>query len=311
MRIRLDLGYDGTDFSGWAVQPGLRTVQGSLQTALDTLLRLEPGTAEVVVAGRTDAGVHADGQVCHVDVPAGSWTALPRRSALDPATSLLRRLSGVLPADVRVHRVGVAPPGFDARFSATWRRYTYRVCDHPAGVPPLRRRDVVPYPRPLDAAAMDQAGRQLLGLHDFAAFCRRREGATTIRTLLEYGWVRDEQGFLVARVMADAFCHSMVRALVGAVLPVGDGRREVGWPRQVLAAGVRDPAVTVAPARGLVLSQVGYPAVGDLARRAEEARSRRVLPDGADGAERAGAPEWAGAPERADGAEAAEEPGPG
>jgi tRNA pseudouridine38-40 synthase len=278
VRVRLDLGYDGTDFAGWAAQPGQRTVQGTLQAALVTLLRLEPARVALVVAGRTDAGVHATGQVCHVDLPEGVWTAIPGRGRLDPAESMLRRLAGVLPPDVRVHAVAPAPEGFDARFSAVWRRYTYRVCDHPAGVPPLRRHEVMPYPRPLDVATMDDAAGRLLGLHDYAAFCRRREGATTIRTLVEYGWTRDDDGLVVAGVVADAFCHSMVRALVGAVLPVGDGRRGVGWPAQVLAAGVRDPAVTVAPARGLVLSEVGYPADGELARRAEESRCRRVLP---------------------------------
>jgi tRNA pseudouridine38-40 synthase len=278
VRVRLDLGYDGTDFAGWAVQPGQRTVAGTLQAALATLLRVDSAQVELVVAGRTDAGVHAAGQVCHVDVPEDAWAALPGRSTLDPARSMLRRLAGVLPPDVRVHGVALAPEGFDARFSAVWRRYTYRVCDHPAGVPPLRRHEVMHHPRPLDVAAMDEAAARLLGLRDFAAFCRRREGATTIRTLLAYGWTRDHDGFVVARVLADAFCHSMVRALVGALLPVGDGRREVCWPVQVLAAGVRDPAVTVVPARGLVLSEVGYPADGELARRAEEARSRRTPP---------------------------------
>lgn len=278
VRVRLDLGYDGTGFAGWAVQPGLRTVQGTLQAALATLLRISPEQVDVVVAGRTDAGVHASGQVCHVDVPAAAWASLPGRSSLSPTASLLRRLAGVLPPDVRVHAVDIAPEGFDARFSAVGRCYTYRVCDHPAGVPPLRRHDVVPYPRPLDQAAMDDAARRLLGLHDFAAFCRRREGATTIRTLVEFAWTRDVEGLVVARVVADAFCHSMVRALVGTVLPVGEGRRDAGWPARVLAAGVRDSAVNVAPARGLVLSEVLYPPDDELALRAEQARTRRVLP---------------------------------
>lgn len=233
-----------------------------------------------MVAGRTDSGVHATGQVCHVDVPATAWAALPGRSSLDPPASMLRRLAGVLPPDVRVQRVGLAPPGFDARFSALWRRYVYRLDDHPAGVPPLRRRDVVAHPRPLDVPAMDGAAGQLLGLRDFAAFCRRREGATTIRTLLDYRWNRDGDGLVVARVRADAFCHSMVRALVGAALAVGEGRRDPGWPARVLAAGVRDSAVQVAPARGLVLTEVGYPPDGELALRADEARTRRVLPAG-------------------------------
>jgi tRNA pseudouridine38-40 synthase len=278
VRVRLDVGYDGSDFAGWAVQPGQRTVQGTLQSALATLLRLDPVQVELVVAGRTDAGVHAAGQVCHLDVPGRVWAGVPGRGTRDPAASLLRRLAGVLPPEIRVHRVGPAPAGFDARFSAVWRRYSYRICDHPAGVPPLRRHEVVPHSRPLDVTAMDDAARRLLGFHDFAAFCRRREGATTIRTLLEFGWTRDSQGLVVGRVVADAFCHSMVRALVGAVLPVGEGRRDADWPTSVLAGGVRDPAVNVAPARGLVLSEVGYPADDQLALRAEQARRRRGLP---------------------------------
>jgi tRNA pseudouridine38-40 synthase len=179
---------------------------------------------------------------------------------------------------VRVHGAAVAPPGFDARFAALSRRYAYRICDDPAGVPPLRRHDVVTHRRPLDAAAMTAAAATLVGLRDFAAFCRRRAGATTVRTLLEYAWDRDEQGFLVARVVADAFCHSMVRALVGAVLPVGEGRRAVDWPAAVAAAGVRDPAVAVAPAHGLTLEEVRYPADDALEARVSAARAVRRLP---------------------------------
>jgi tRNA pseudouridine38-40 synthase len=276
VRVRLDLGYDGTAFAGWAAQPGQRTVQGVLTGALATVLRHD---VALTVAGRTDAGVHATGQVCHLDVPPAAWEALPGRAVgRSPAEALLSRLAGVLPADVRVHGVRVAPPGFDARFAALSRRYAYLVCDDPAGVPPLRRHDVVAHRRPLDAAAMSEAAASLAGLHDFAAFCRRREGATTVRTLLEYRWDRDELGFLVARVVADAFCHSMVRALVGAVLPVGEGRRPVGWPAAVLAAGVRDPAVTVAPAHGLTLVEVTYPPDDALAARAAESRAVRRLP---------------------------------
>jgi tRNA pseudouridine38-40 synthase len=275
--VRLGLGYDGTDFSGWAVQPGRRTVAGVLVAGLATVLRTAEQELALVVAGRTDAGVHATGQVCHVDLPAGAWERLPGRSDLPPGAALLRRLRGVLPGDVRVHEAAVAPPGFDARFSAVSRRYAYRLCDDPAGVPPLRRRDVVAWPRALDPAAMAAAAAALTGLHDFAPFCRRREGATTIRTLLEYGWSRDADGLVVARVVADAFCHSMVRALVGAVAAVGDGRRLAGWPREVLAGGVRDPGVAVAPAHGLVLEHVAYPPDADLAARAEEARRVRTL----------------------------------
>ncbi len=280
LRVRLDLGYDGTDFAGWAAQPGLRTVEGTLTQALATVLRTGPGQVRVVVAGRTDAGVHATGQVCHVDVPAGPWAALPGRSTLAPHEALVRRMRGVLPADVRVTSAVRAPSGFDARFSALRRRYAYRVCDDPAGVPPLRRRDVLAHLRSVDVAAMDAAAARLTGLHDFAAFCRRREGATTVRTLLEYRWTRDADGFAVARVVADAFCHSMVRALVGAALAVGEGRRPGNWPAAVLATRARDAGVTVAPPHGLVLEEVVYPADGELAARAALSRSVRELPPG-------------------------------
>jgi len=275
VRVRLDLDYDGTDFAGWAAQPGQRTVAGALSEALATVLRTTPDTLDLVVAGRTDAGVHATGQVCHVDVEAQAWSALPGRSRLEPGPALVRRLAGVLAPDVRVRAARVALPGFDARFSALRRRYAYRLDDAGVGAAPLRRRDVVAHRRPLDVPAMDAAARELLGLHDFAAFCRRREGATTVRTLLEYHWYRDADGLVVARVVADAFCHSMVRALVGALLPVGEGRRDGAWPCRVLAGRVRHPAVTVAPALGLVLVEVTYPPDADLAARARESRTAR------------------------------------
>jgi tRNA pseudouridine38-40 synthase len=277
VRVRLGLAYDGTDFSGWARQPGRRSVEETLAAALGVLLRL-PEPPRLVVAGRTDAGVHASGQVAHADVPADAWRAIPGRSRRTPAEELLVRLAGVLPGDVRVHAAGLAPPGFDARFSALRRRYAYRVGDAPSGVPPLRRRDVLAHRRPLDVEGMHAAARNLLGLHDFAAFCRRRDGATTIRTLLDYSWAREPAtGFLTATVVADAFCHSMVRALVGAVLPVGEGRRPVEWPAEVLAAAVRHPGVAVVPPHGLVLEEVTYPADDRLGERAEQARQVRQL----------------------------------
>ncbi len=247
-----------------------------LSAALATVLRMPPEAVVPVVAGRTDAGVHAAGQVCHLDVPQASWQALPGRSSRTPADSLVRRLAGVLPAEIRVHEAAPAAPGFDARFSALSRRYAYRVSEHPGGPPPLRRRDVLDHRRDLDVEAMDRACRTLQGLHDFAAFCQRRDGATTVRTLIEYSWSREpDTGLVVARVVADAFCHSMVRALVGAALPVGVGRKDEGWPGRLLAAGVRDSAVSVAPPHGLTLEQVCYPPEEQLAVRAAAARTRR------------------------------------
>jgi tRNA pseudouridine38-40 synthase len=277
VRVRLDLAYDGTDFSGWAAQPGLRTVEGELSAALTTLLRaMDP--VRLTVAGRTDAGVHARGQVVHLDVDELAWAALPGRSTRSPQDAAQTRLRGILPADVVVRAVRSAPDGFDARFSALRRRYLYRLCDDPASLDPLRRRDTVSHKRPLDVEAMDAAASTLVGLGDFAAFCKRREGATTVRTLIEYSWHRGQDGVLEATVVADAFCHSMVRSLVGAVVPVGEGRRPVEWPRQVMRAAVRDPAVAVMPPHGLSLEEVTYPPDEELAARAEQARAVRSLP---------------------------------
>jgi tRNA pseudouridine38-40 synthase len=276
LRVRLDLAYDGTEFSGWAAQPGRRTVEGELTAAVTTLLR-SPEPVRLTVAGRTDAGVHARGQVVHADVDPVAWTAVPGRSDRSPEVAAVTRLNGILPPDVVVRRARVAPHGFDARFSAVRRRYLYRICDEPAALDPLRRRDTVVVKHPLEVAAMDTAARSLLGLADFAAFCKKREGATTVRTLLTYSWARLPDGTLAGTVEADAFCHSMVRALVGAVVPVGEGRRPVEWPAQVLAARRRDPRVAVMPAHGLSLEEVVYPPDDELAARADQARAVRVL----------------------------------
>ena len=271
VRVRLDIGYDGTGFSGWARQPGQRTVQGTLEDALTRVLSLaEP--AALTVAGRTDAGVHARGQVAHADIPAGRWA--------DSGDTAARRLARLLPPDVRVHRLAPAPPGFDARFSAIWRRYAYRVCDDLSQADPLARHATLWYRSTLDVAAMNQAAGHCLGEHDFAAFCRRRDGASTVRTLLRLDWARPEPAVAVATVVADAFCHNMVRALVGALLKVGDGSRPPGWPAEVLAAGVRDPAAPVVGPHGLCLEEVGYPADAGLAARATAARNLRVRTDG-------------------------------
>jgi len=263
VRLRLDLSYDGTEFSGWARQPGCRTVEATVTEALSTALRL-PAPPQLVVAGRTDAGVHASGQVAHADIEADIDDGA--------VAGLARRLAGLLPPDVVVRSVSVAPEGFDARFSALARRYRYRITDGPPD--PVRRHDTLAWHRALDADAMNAAGAGLVGEHDFAAFCRPREGATTVRTLRRLDVVRAGALVEVAAV-ADAFCHNQVRAMVGALLAVGDGRRQVEWPRQVLLAGVRDSAVTVAPPHGLTLVEVDYPQADQLAERARVSRARR------------------------------------
>jgi len=275
----VDLSYEGTDFSGWARQPGLRTVQGLLEDALG---KQPPGRSvprSVVVAGRTDAGVHASGQVVHVDaVPFGS--AAETRLAVDergiPDLDRMRhRWNRILPGDVRVLRAEVAPEGFDARFSALRRHYRYQVSDAPWGVDPLRRRDTLAWNRPLDVDALNEASEQLLGLRDFAAFCKPREGATTVRELQRFRWERVDEHLVVARVSADAFCHSMVRSLVGALLMVGDGRRSQAWPGELAAAGERTSSV--APPHGLTLAGVEYPEAAELAERAAHTRAVRTL----------------------------------
>jgi tRNA pseudouridine38-40 synthase len=241
-----------------------------LAETLGHVLRL-PASPRLTVAGRTDTGVHARGQVAHSDLPDAVWAAY--------ADAARRRLARALPPDIRVRAIGPAPDGFDARFSALWRRYSYRVCDDPATADPLRRHETLWHTRGLDLAAMNAAAGTLTGEHDFAAFCRRREGATTVRALRRLDWRRDDDGVAVACVVADAFCHNMVRALVGALLAVGEGSRPPSWPSAVLAAAVRDPAVRVVPPHGLCLEEVRYPAPGQLAARAALTRQVRVSQD--------------------------------
>ncbi|MEU6023883.1 tRNA pseudouridine(38-40) synthase TruA [Micromonospora sp. NPDC047134] len=268
IRLRLDVAYDGGDFSGWAAQPGRRTVAGVLMETLDLVLGAGTATG-LTVAGRTDAGVHASGQVCHLDLPAEVWQEHRDR--------LLRRLARLLPGDVRVRAMTEVPDTFDARFSATFRRYEYRVTDAPWGAEPLRRHEVLAWPRPLDCDRLAAASAGLVGEHDFAAYCRRKENATTLREVTRLDWRRDPDGILVATVQADAFCQAMVRSLVGAMLVAGDGRRPVEWPAGLLTRRERSSEVTVAPAHGLTLVAVGYPEdPAEYARRAEATRRLRV-----------------------------------
>nr|WP_307817497.1 tRNA pseudouridine(38-40) synthase TruA [Nocardia acididurans] len=267
IRVRLDISYDGTDFIGWAKQPGLRTVQGVLEESLGKVQR-EP--IQLTVAGRTDAGVHAEGQVAHFET----------HTEVD-GPKLVHRLARFLPKDVRVKDVRVVPAEFDARFSAIRRHYAYRLTTAPYGAQPLQTRHIVPCRPGVDLAAMREASRKLLGLHDFAAFCRRREGATTIRELQRFDWESDGD-LLTAYVSADAFCWSMVRSLVGGVLAVGEGRRTPEWIGGLLHERERSSAVTVAPAHGLSLIAVDYPADADLAARNAETREVRTVPAAED-----------------------------
>ncbi|MEV4124651.1 tRNA pseudouridine(38-40) synthase TruA [Nocardia sp. NPDC049707] len=274
VRVRLDISYDGTDFIGWARQPGLRTVQGVLEESLSKVFR-EP--IQLTVAGRTDAGVHAEGQVAHFDI-----------GAEPDATKLIHRMARFLPKDVRIKDIRVAPPEFDARFSAIRRHYAYRLTTAPYGAEPLQARSVVACRQDVDLEAMREASRKLLGLHNFAAFCRRRDGATTVRELQRFDWVvssgrsagsaQGEGDLLTAYVSADAFCWSMVRSLVGAVLAVGEGRRTPDWVAALLQETERSSSVTVAPAHGLSLIAVDYPDDAGLAARNAQTREMRTVP---------------------------------
>ena len=266
-RIRLDVAYDGTDFSGWAVQPDRRTVAGVLAAQLERLFGRDRAALGLTVAGRTDAGVHATGQVAHVDVPEAGWSAL--------RSTLLRRLAGLLPPDVRVMAATAVPDDFDARFSALSRRYEYRIDDGPYGASPLRARDTLSWHHRLDEDRLSAASAGLVGLHDFVAFCKRKEHASTIRAISRLDWRRDPDGVLIATVQADAFCQSMVRSLVGALIAVGEDRRPVDWPAGMLRRNERASDVSVAPPHGLNLVEVVYPAPDQLAARAAVTRNRR------------------------------------
>jgi tRNA pseudouridine38-40 synthase len=276
VRLRLDIAYDGTEFAGWAVQAGLRTVAGVLDDALSTVFRMP---VQLRAAGRTDAGVHATGQVAHVDVSADALShAYPRtaRAADSEFLPLVRRLARFLPTDVRVLDIGRAAPGFDARFSALRRHYVYRLSTAPYGVAPQEARFVTAWPRPLDVDAMNAASRDLLGLNDFAAFCRQREGATTIRDLQRLDWARDGDR-ITAYVTADAFCWSMVRSLVGALLAVGEHRREPDWCATLLTSTRRSSDFAAAPPQGLTLVGVDYPPDDQLEARTKVTRDLRVV----------------------------------
>lgn len=263
IRVRLDLSYDGTNYSGWARQPaGVRTIQGEVESALAAIT----GLAEVktIVGGRTDAGVHARGQVCHLE--------LPEDFVHDQLSRLTRRLHVVLPTDIRVHSVKVVPNSFDARFAALARRYSYRIADR--FTDPLTRNWVLTHDFPLDVAAMNEAAAPLIGLHDFAAFCKPKPGGSTIRNLTELSW-RREGDLVIGNFKADAFCHSMVRSLVGALIPVGDGRKDIAWPGRSLRAAEKVFDIPVAPAHGLVLEEIYYPEESEYEARIAQTQAMR------------------------------------
>lgn len=265
-RLRLDIAYDGTNFSGWATQPGMRTMQDMVEEAVSRIARYD---VDSVVAGRTDAGVHATGQVIHIDIP-----DVPFADGLT-YRDLRYKLNRILDEDIRITEISDAPAGFHARFSALRRKYTYKILDDNQVITPAQRFDVASWYRHLDQNVMNEAASHLLGTHDFAAFCKFKPGGTTVRSLEKYEWVRTDDGLLVADVVADAFCYSMVRNLVGAIVCVADGRKPTSWIAELLANKERVSDSLVFPARGLTLYQVDYPSDDQLLERAKITVAKR------------------------------------
>ena len=267
LRFRIDFSYDGTNFSGWARQPDQRTVQGEMETAISGLTR---NKVELVVAGRTDAGVHATSQVAHVDLPERDKYGKEWKTQ-----DLVYRLNRMLPEEIRIKSIAQAPAYFHARFSALRRTYIYKIADGQRQVDPLKRFDIVPWYRHLDLSRMNDASSRLLGEHDFATFCKPGGSGTTIRRLEKFTWERVGDGTLIATVAADAFCYSMVRNIVGAVVCVGEGRFEPEWISGLLANKSRVSESMVFPARGLTLIGVDYPNETELQERASITIRRR------------------------------------
>ncbi|WP_278619231.1 tRNA pseudouridine(38-40) synthase TruA [Varibaculum cambriense] len=282
IRLRLDLAYRGAPFHGWARQPGLLTVQGRLEEALNLITR---HPAQLTVAGRTDAGVHARGQVAHLDVPQEFWISLSRgREESDELRGerLRARLEGLagrgLNGALALKQISVVTRDFDARFSALSRTYRYLICDDPRAQDPCRL-DIARTSSPLEETTMQVAAQALCGEHDFLPFAKPREGATTVRTLHSFNISRPGAGIVQAMIRADAFCHSQVRFMMGALIEIGRGKYQPNWVGELLAAGVRDQRVPLADGRGLTLWEVAYPPEDEYALQAQKAKVVRTLPE--------------------------------
>lgn len=282
IRLRLDLAYRGAPFHGWARQPGLLTVQGRLEEALSLITR-QP--AQLTVAGRTDAGVHARGQVAHLDVTKDFWLSLSRGGEESDelrGERLRARLEGLagrgLNGALAIKQVRVVSRDFDARFSALSRTYRYLICDDPRAQDPCRL-DIARTSSPLEEATMQVAAQALCGEHDFLPFAKPREGATTVRTLHSFNISRPGAGIVQAMIRADAFCHSQVRFMMGALIEIGRGKYQPNWIGELLAAGVRDQRVPLADGRGLTLWEVAYPPEDEYALQAQKAKVVRTLPE--------------------------------
>ncbi len=310
MRLRIDLAYDGGAFYGWAVQPDIRTVQGEVESALRRILRVAADDADeplrLVVAGRTDTGVHASHQVCHIDISEDVLQRAVGHMKVAAVTALEHRLQRLLPGDIAIHRISVAPEGFDARFSALERTYVYRIVDRGGEVDPRLRGCVLHIDDDLDIDAMNRAAAMTIGLHDFGSFATPNPGGTTIREVKRAQWTRIgtsplvppsgresvresglEQGYIVPTfesglvcftIVADAFARNMVRSLVNGCVQVGLGKRDLDWFAGKMAVPKREGSTGPIAPQGLTLEHVAYPSDDQLAVRAQAIRAKRTLP---------------------------------
>jgi tRNA pseudouridine38-40 synthase len=263
IRIRGEVAYDGKNFSGWGMQPDQRTVQGAIEDAFTQII----GGPRTVVqcAGRTDAGVHATGQVMHLDVPL-AWG--------ERLADLAYKVNAILDDDVVIKALVHTNQNFDARFAALSRSYTYFIKEGLRD--PLSRERVYQHRNYLDVAAMNEASQVLIGLHDFSAFCKKTDYGTSIRNLKTFTWTRTPDDLIRIDITSDAFCYSMVRALVGAVISIGEGKRTKEWLADYLARGERDFGVFMAPAHPLTLVNVEYPPEEEYASRIEKTLKTRL-----------------------------------
>lgn len=302
VRLRIDLAYDGTGFYGWAKQPDMRTVQGEIERVLHTVLRVpdddrtEP--LRLTVAGRTDTGVHASHQVCHLDVNEETLQRCVGHMDVPAHIALERRLQRMLPTDIAIHAVRNAPDGFDARFSALERTYVYRIADRSSVVDPRSRNFVLHIDDHLDIESMNQAAAMTIGLHDFGSFATPNPGGTTIREVKTAYWRRIEErplvadgttmgeryrtpamesGLLCFTIVADAFARNMVRSLVNGCVQVGTDKRSVEWFAGKMATPLREGSTGPIAPQGLTLEHIEYPEDDLLAVRAEAIRAKRTL----------------------------------
>jgi tRNA pseudouridine38-40 synthase len=262
-RYRIDLAYDGTDFNGFSKQPELRTVAGELLSGLVKIFGEDEEDFRMRVAGRTDKGVHAQAQVVHLDLTTEQLKRIRR------GHGVAERLNKIIDPDVRVISFEEADPGFHARFSALSRRYRYSIADRSVTPNPMTSRYQLEILWHLDVAPMIEAAKEFTGLRDFRAFCKERDGTTTIRELREISIKRRPNGVIDIEIEADAFCHNMVRSIVGALMSAGSGRTSMAAIRKALKGKRTQHAYKVQAPEGLTLIKIAYPAKSKLAAQAE------------------------------------------